>query len=221
MNWILTFAHPRNGTCPFGKDDCEHLGERFELLPHENVNIYTRCLNNKIPCIGTGPLIYIAQEPDCSMTEYVGTFNLTKMRDYGVGVTISADKRDMNSGHHGLNPLVQICKLQKGFYWLCGDGHARKSLSLNWKCHCIGGYLSPRGGIFTEPPPGIVRTLWRQTHTVLNNHLVMRPMGIHSFVRWLIPSLGISELEKAVVNISATLEIIENATADAHSALQE
>lgn len=50
---------------------------------------------------------------------------------------------------------------------------------------------------------------------------MMRPTGFHSFVRWLIPSLGISELEKAVINISATVEIIENATADALSALQE
>ena len=50
---------------------------------------------------------------------------------------------------------------------------------------------------------------------------MMRPTGFHSFVRWLIPSFGISELEKAIVNISATLEIIENATADALLALQE
>lgn len=222
MNWTLTFAQPRNGTCPFGKDGRERLGERFELLPRDNVNIYTRCLNDKTPCVGTGPLSYLAQKPDnCSMAEYVGTFNLTKIRDYGVGVTICADKKDTNSGSHGLNSLMQICKLQKGFYWLCGDGRARKSLPLNWKGHCIGGYLSPRGGIFTKAPPGIVRTLWRQTRTVPNNPLVMRPTGFPSFVRWLIPSLGISEIEKAIVNISATLEIIENTTADVLSTLQE
>ncbi|KAI6080065.1 Female expressed transcript 1 [Aix galericulata] len=142
MNWTLTFVHPRNGTCPFGKDDREHLGERSELLPRENVNIYIRCLNDKIPCVGTVPLSYLALEPDnCSMAEYIGTF--TKIRDYGVDVTICADKKDTNSGSHSLNFLVQICKLQKGFYWLCGDGRARKSLPLNWKGYCIGGYISP------------------------------------------------------------------------------
>lgn len=157
MDWTLTFAHPRNGTCPFGNDAHKHLEERFELLPCENVNIYTRCLNDSSPCVGTRPLSHLAQEPDnCSMAEYVGAFNLTKIRGYGAKVTICADKKDnMNSG---LNPLTQTCKLQIGFYWLCGDGHARKSLPSNWKGHCIGDYFSPRGGIFTGPPPGIVQT---------------------------------------------------------------
>lgn len=54
-----------------------------------------------------------------------------------------------------------------------------------------------------------------------DNPLVIRPTGFHSFIRWLIPSLGVSELEKAIVSISATLEAIKNATADALSALQE
>ncbi|NXG94136.1 ERVV2 protein, partial [Stercorarius parasiticus] len=37
----------------------------------------------------------------------------------------------------------------------------------------------------------------------------------HSFIRWFIPSLGVSELEKATVNISATIDKIVNSTADA------
>ncbi|NWS67752.1 ERVV2 protein, partial [Crotophaga sulcirostris] len=37
----------------------------------------------------------------------------------------------------------------------------------------------------------------------------------HSFVRWTFLQIGISQLEKARVNISATLEQIENYTADA------
>lgn len=46
-------------------------------------------------------------------------------------------------------------------------------------------------------------------------------MGYHSFVPWLIPSLRVSELEKAIVNISAVIEIIENKAIDAIGALQE
>lgn len=39
MNWTLTFAHPRNGTCPFGKDDDHgYLGEKSELLLCGKVN---------------------------------------------------------------------------------------------------------------------------------------------------------------------------------------
>ncbi|NXC40518.1 ERVV2 protein, partial [Penelope pileata] len=44
--------------------------------------------------------------------------------------------------------------------------------------------------------------------------------GFHSFVMWLIPSLGVSELEKAIVNISAVIEEKGNCTADAIQALQ-
>lgn len=54
-----------------------------------------------------------------------------------------------------------------------------------------------------------------------SNPLVKRPSGFHSFARWFIPQLGVSELEKAIVNISATIEKIENATMDALKGLQE
>ncbi|NXH67985.1 ERVV2 protein, partial [Hydrobates tethys] len=40
-------------------------------------------------------------------------------------------------------------------------------------------------------------------------------LAFHSFVRWFFPWLGVSELEKAIVNISATVERIENFTIDA------
>ncbi|NXH69799.1 ERVV2 protein, partial [Hydrobates tethys] len=44
--------------------------------------------------------------------------------------------------------------------------------------------------------------------------------AFHSFVRWFIPWLGVSELEKAIVNISATMEKIENLTIDTILGLQ-
>ncbi|NWT48334.1 ERVV2 protein, partial [Chroicocephalus maculipennis] len=42
----------------------------------------------------------------------------------------------------------------------------------------------------------------------------------HSFIRWFIASLGVSELEKAIVNISATIDRIISSTADAIQGLQ-
>ncbi|NXY65810.1 ERVV2 protein, partial [Callaeas wilsoni] len=44
--------------------------------------------------------------------------------------------------------------------------------------------------------------------------------AFHSFARWFVPWLGVSELEKAIVNISAVVEEIENKTMDAIQAQQ-
>ncbi|NXN60178.1 SYCY1 protein, partial [Rynchops niger] len=44
--------------------------------------------------------------------------------------------------------------------------------------------------------------------------------GFHSFLRAVIPSLGVQQLERAIVNISAEMEIIANATAAALAGLQ-
>ncbi|NXO46781.1 ERVV2 protein, partial [Locustella ochotensis] len=43
----------------------------------------------------------------------------------------------------------------------------------------------------------------------------------HSFVRALLPNLGIAQLEKAISNISAEKELIANSTADALVRLQD
>ncbi|NXK35359.1 ERVV1 protein, partial [Piprites chloris] len=45
--------------------------------------------------------------------------------------------------------------------------------------------------------------------------------GFHSFVRWFLPWLGVSELEKTVGNISFTIECIENHTMHDIITLQE
>lgn len=47
------------------------------------------------------------------------------------------------------------------------------------------------------------------------NPLVERPNSFHSFTRWLIPSLGVAELEKVIVNISAVMEHLKTETLDA------
>ncbi|NXK38993.1 ERVV2 protein, partial [Piprites chloris] len=43
----------------------------------------------------------------------------------------------------------------------------------------------------------------------------------HSIIRAMIPSLGVNELEKAIVNILAVTENIQDQTSDAIAALQE
>ncbi|NWR87440.1 ERVV2 protein, partial [Furnarius figulus] len=46
-------------------------------------------------------------------------------------------------------------------------------------------------------------------------------MTFHSMIRPLIPSSGLIELEKAIINISVVIEHIKNHTLDAIMALQE
>lgn len=46
------------------------------------------------------------------------------------------------------------------------------------------------------------------------------PTGFHSFVWWFLPWLGVSKLEKTLVNVSAVIEQIENYTVDAIQALE-
>ncbi|XP_074022481.1 endogenous retrovirus group V member 1 Env polyprotein-like [Numenius arquata] len=109
-----------------------------------------------------------------------------------------------------------------GLWWLCGDGRARKSLPNYWDGVCTLGYVVSQNKVYnhSHPPPGIMRTHWRKVRGIPNNPLVERPSAFHSSVRWLFPQLGVSELEKAIVNISATMEKIENLTVDAIQGLQ-
>ncbi|NXI72331.1 SYCY2 protein, partial [Anseranas semipalmata] len=45
--------------------------------------------------------------------------------------------------------------------------------------------------------------------------------AFRSFARWFIPCLGVSELEKAIINISAVTETIRDSSANAVSPVQE
>lgn len=120
-----------------------------------------------------------------------------------------------------LNNSVRFGCPPKGLWWLCGDGYARKTLPESWGGACTVGALAPILSMHdrTNPLTGYLRTPWKRVGRALNP-LVEKPTSFHSFVRWFIPFLGVSELEKAIVNISATLEIIENATIDAIRGLQ-
>lgn len=60
----------------------------------------------------------------------------------------------------------------------------------------------------------------RLTKTTPNNAQVWYSTSFHSFVRALLPNLGIAQLEKAISSISAKIELIANSTADALRRLQ-
>jgi len=68
---------------------------------------------------------------------------------------------------------------------------------------------------------GWVKSPVRKRRRARDNPLITWPTTFHSFVRWLIPALGVSESEKAIVNICGAIEKIGNATSDAVRALQK
>ncbi len=78
----------------------------------------------------------------------------------------------------------------------------------------------PQTMVHEEIPRGLLRTPWIQTKCTYNP-LAIYNKGYHSFLRALILALGVTQLEKGIVNISATLEIMENATTDVLRAIQE
>uniref|UniRef100_A0A8C3JCQ0 Uncharacterized protein n=1 Tax=Calidris pygmaea TaxID=425635 RepID=A0A8C3JCQ0_9CHAR len=158
----------------------------------------------------------------------VGDFNLDLTAD--LNGTVCERGRTINDSHGGCPQAVIIglwlnysysC-IPDGLWWLCGDGHARKSLPDYWDGVCTLGYVIPQNRIYNHShlPPGIMRTHWRKVREIPNNPLAERPSAFHSFARWLFAQLGVSELEKAIVNISATMEKIENLTVDAIQGLQ-
>lgn len=66
--------------------------------------------------------------------------------------------------------------------------------------------------------------IWHRTFLTrtkrTSNPLMDRPSKRHSFVRWFIPGLGVSDLEKAILNISGETEKLPNFTAQGLTTLQ-
>uniref|UniRef100_A0A8C8SBZ1 Envelope protein n=1 Tax=Pelusios castaneus TaxID=367368 RepID=A0A8C8SBZ1_9SAUR len=119
---------------------------------------------------------------------------------------------------NGTEPLCPILS-EQGLYWLCGS-NAYKTHTSNWTGTCILGRVVPGSQVVNTVYSHHVRNLGHHVKRS-ENPLAARNTGFHQFMSIMLPNLGIYELERAIVNLSAALEAIENATADVLTTLKE
>jgi len=132
--------------------------------------------------------------------------------DYFRNVSVGCVKR-VTFYRANLTATDRPCKLPDGDGWLYGDGISRKQLPAGGKGMCTIGHLVSQDRIYNQSqiPKGLLRTSWRGAEQE-DNPLTSRGTKFHSFVRLFLPWLEVSELEKAIINISTVLEKIENLT---------
>lgn len=130
---------------------------------------------------------------------------------------------DRHSGNESMR-INTSCDLPGASWWLCGNGIALKQLPGNWTGQCTMGNLLPQLLVTNQSNEmtGGIHRLWknRLTKTTPNKALVGYSTSFHSFVRVLLPNLGIAQLGKTISSISAKIELIANSTADALRRLQ-
>ncbi|XP_071412245.1 syncytin-A-like [Pithys albifrons albifrons] len=157
----------------------------------------------------TVPCLYINVTGNVTLPTYCDTSTATKGLTPKMVIKMAA------------RPWRIVPKQGSGWYWIC-ENEAWKVLPLNKDRVCTLGAVIPNITIFDQIDEqegwgGIYPRRVKRT----NNPLIDRPTLFHSIVRAAIPSLGVSELEKAVVNISAILENLQDKTTDAITALKE
>ncbi|XP_067999133.1 uncharacterized protein [Melanerpes formicivorus] len=224
MNWTwgpsdwVTTSDSNFHNCQHGKDSSESLGTKFDLLIVDpSRTLFVESNESSENKVGWRNLTGLGCSWNYSSPGEVSGANPWVQ---GNGCTSSKESR-LDVVGAGVALLSHTnCLLPYGYWWLCGDGHARKSLPPKWTGVCTAGYLTPQITVHHEIlPRGYWRTLWRR-HRRTANPLVRYNTGYHSFVRALFPALGVAQLEKAIVNISATMEVIANSAADAVQNLQ-
>ncbi|XP_059577709.1 endogenous retroviral envelope protein HEMO [Alligator mississippiensis] len=106
-----------------------------------------------------------------------------------------------------------------GLYWLCGN-RAHKILPWNWVGACTLERVIPG---FKMHSTIYLKQIKNFNHHIKRavNPLATRNTGFHRFVKTFITWLKVRKLELAIINISATIKAMENATADAIQALQK
>ncbi|XP_059576651.1 endogenous retroviral envelope protein HEMO-like isoform X1 [Alligator mississippiensis] len=153
---------------------------------------------------------------DSNFTSYNISRSNRIAAERGPSYTIHINQK-CRTGHNNCRDLSTLSA--PGLYWLC-ENRTHKILPWNWVGACTLGRVIPgfkmHSAIYLEQIKNFNHHMKRAV-----NPLATRNTGFHRFVRTFIPWLGIRELELAIINISATIKAMGNATADTIQALQK